>query len=559
MGTAAVGRIAAAQNNPVGAGYANAARNGSAYSAPVSNEDPYKSTKDDERRSEAMKKAWDAYDGVFHGGDTQWPLRWKVGKEPNPNSVPNLCGPIVDTDTAWLMGQSVSIKAKVIADSERTLPEEAQQYLDAVWGTSSDDRSDDDKMGVLQELATNGAVCGNAFLKINAVVDMETKQLLDPEQYPEIVVLDSRHVRVRTDPHNVKLVICYIIEYPMSDPARPQDPQGMYRQVIGLVDPDGKETTDGSYASDDDATWKITEYFRAYNSKTFGPYVDETGKLHESEVWPFPWAPIDGCAHFVNPNRYYGRPHLTPDVIHLNEMIALVASNINKIIISHAHPVLFTVSPGSNLKAIEYEPGTILQVSSKIEAVQAHGDIANMLAVLKDLRADLDQVSRVPGQLFGRQDSIPRTAVSGVALRLGNGPVISDNTKERRTYGALVRRISQRLLCLVNADWKDAAVELSWQDPLPADDLQQAQVLQTLLAAGVISKREAATNLGVDWDKMQDEMTEEGQAKVNGMAQGTVVPMPPSAPQPGQPARQRPGQSPIAQPGSVLPPAGGAR
>jgi hypothetical protein len=106
----------------------------------------------------------------------------------------------------------------------------------------------------------------------------------------------------------------------------------------------------------------------------------------------------------------------------------------------------------------------------------------------------------------------------------------------------------------MNPAWADAQVELSWQDPLPADDLQQAQVLQTLLAAGVMSKREAASNLGYDWDKMQEEITEEGQATVKGMAQGTVVPQyPPSAPQPGAPARQRPGQSPTQQPGAMLP------
>ncbi len=206
-----------------------------------------------------------------------------------------------------------------------------------------------------------------------------------------------------------------------------------------------------------------------------------------------------------------------------------------------------------------------MQVSSKIEAVQAHGDIANMLTVEHTRRADLDQTSHVPGQAFGRQDTIPRTAVSGVAIRLGYGSMESDNTKERRTYGALVRRTSQRLLCLVNAEWADAAIELGWQDPLPADDLQQAQVVQTLIAAGVMSKRTGADKSDLDWDVEQENMTEEGAAKVAGMAQGTVVPqppgqqqMPPSAPQPGQPAQQRPGQSPMAQPGAALPP-GGAR
>jgi hypothetical protein len=193
----------------------------SAYSAPVGNEDPYKPSKEDERRANDMHRAWDAYDGIFQGGSPQWPLTWETGKEPNPNVRPNFCAPIADTDVAWLMGQSVAIKAKKITgneDGEAELPEEAQTYLDAVWGTSTDDSSDDDKMALMQELATNGAITGNAFLKINCAIDIDKKALLDPDDYPELVVLDSRHVRVRTDPHNVKLVTCYIIEYPMPDP-----------------------------------------------------------------------------------------------------------------------------------------------------------------------------------------------------------------------------------------------------------------------------------------------------------------------------------------------------
>jgi hypothetical protein len=542
--TAANGRIARTQP--------------SAYSAP-GNDDPYAPTREDERRAEHMKRAWDAYDGVFQGGSPQWPLLWQAGREANPNVVPNLCGPIADADVAWLMGQKVTIEAKKIAGTDRKLPTEAQTYLDAVWGVSSEDSSDDDKMALLQELATNGAICGTAFLKINATVDLNTGTLLDPEDYPELVVLDSRHVRVRTDPHNVKLVVCYIIEYPMPDPQRPQDPAGMFRQVIELVDPDGKVTMDGGCVGDDDATWQITDYFRAHNSNTFVQTSDQP------DVWPFGWAPIDGCPHLLRACRYYGRPRITPDVIHLNEVIALISSNINKVIISHAHPVLYTVTPGSNLQSLRYEPGTIMQVSADIKAVQAHGDIANMLAVEHTRRGDLDQVSHVPGQLFGRQDSIPRAQISGVAIRLGNGPMLSDITKEQRTYGALIRRVSQRLLSLQNPDWAHAAIMLGWQDPLPADDLQQAQVIQTLIAAGVMSKRSGATNVGLDWDDEQENMAEEGQQSVAGLAHGSVVPqppqlpgqqmpgMPPSTPQPGQPPRQRPGQSPMQQPGNTPP------
>src|SRR5512146_1455758 len=118
--------------------------------------DPYAKSGADKRREEAQQRAWDAYVGRFHGGDPQWPLLWKAGKEPNPNVIINRCGPAVDTDVAWLMGEPLTI---TLGDGA---PQAAQDYVDAVWGVSSDDSSDDDKMSLLQELVTNGAICGTA-------------------------------------------------------------------------------------------------------------------------------------------------------------------------------------------------------------------------------------------------------------------------------------------------------------------------------------------------------------------------------------------------------------
>src|SRR5215469_12908112 len=193
--------------------------------------DPYMKTEADRRRAVIYKTASDAYDGCFHGGDPQWPLLWKTGKEPNPNIIINRCGPAVDTDVAWLMGKPVNITLS-------KAPAAAQDYIDACWGVSSDESSDDDKMSLLQELATNGAIHGTAYLKIVWDEAEET-------EYPELAVLDSMMVRVQTAPHNAKVAVCYIIEYAVPDPDSLDGTMGMFRQVIELQDKDGLQKLTG--------------------------------------------------------------------------------------------------------------------------------------------------------------------------------------------------------------------------------------------------------------------------------------------------------------------------
>lgn len=478
--------------------------------------DPYAPSADDRARAQRLHAAWDAYHGRFHGGDPQWPLLWKSGKEPSPNVIINRCGPAADTDVSWLFGESVSITLK-------KCPRAAQQYVDQVWGVSSDESSDDDKMALLQELATNGAVTGHAYLKIN----WDAARM----DYPRLVVLDSSQVRVVCDPHDIKTAVCYIVEYQVPDTTSRSGGHGnglaTYRQVLELCDADGEPTMDGSCMGDKGATWRICDYLKAANSAVFQPQG-------EPVVWPYPWAPIDGCPHMVQANHFYGRPRLTPDVIHINEAICTVASNINKIGMRHGHPILYTIKKGSTQRSLRHEPGTIMEVSDDVKAVEAHGDLQHLMDFEEDLRADFDEETHVPAQAFGRQQDIPRTPVSGVAIRLGYGPLMADVTKERRTYGALIRRVTQHLLQLKNEAWADALVTLGWQDPLPADDLQQAQVVQSYVQMGVMSKSTAAEKGGLDWDVEQEQMRAEAMAALDNMLRGQALPPPPPAQPQGQ-------------------------
>lgn len=486
--------------------------------------DPYAKSAADKRRDEATARAWDAYMGRFHGGDPQWPLLWKAGKEPNPNVIINRCGPAVDTDVAWLMGEPITI---TLADGA---PQAAQDYVDEVWGVSSDDSSDDDKMSLLQELATNGAICGTAYVKIVWDEEGEGESDDSGQAYPELVVLDSTMVRVRTAPHNAKVPICYIIEYAVPDEKSYDGTPGTFRQVIELQDADGVQKLTGK--SDPDDTWTITDYYRAPKAQTFV----QQGAVR---IWPYAWSPVDGCPHIAQPNSFYGRPRITPDVIHVNEAICTVASNVNKIGMRHGHPILYTIKSGSNQRALRHEPGTIMEVSSDVKAVEAYGDLQHLMAFEEDLRADFDEETHTPSQAFGRIKDIPRLPQSGIAIRLGYGPLIADITKERRTYGALIRRVTKHLLELKNTAWGEYAVTLGWQDPLPADDLQQAQVVQAASTLGVMSKQTAAEKFGLDWEVEHGRMQDEDAADMRAMTAGQQIPQLPAAGDVSQPQSQQ--------------------
>ena len=469
--------------------------------------DLYAATEADKRRAQAYKRAADAYDGMFHGGDPQWPLLWKTGKEPNPNIIINRCGPAVDTDVSWLMGDDVSITLGEKADKA------AQEYVDAVWGVSTDDSSDDDKMSLLQELATNGAIYGTAYLKI--VWDEDDED----QEYPELCVLDSSMVRVQTEPHNAKVVRCYIIEYAVPDPTSKDGTPGMFRQVIEVQDADNDHDTEGD--NDADAYWTITDYFRTARQGVFL----QVGK---PRIWPYTWAPIEACAHIQKPNSFYGRPRITPDVIHVNEAICTIASDINKIGIRHGHPILYTIKTGSNQRALRHEPGTIMEVSSDVKAVEAHGDLQHLMEFEEDLRADFDEETHVPAQAFGRQQDVAKLPQSGIAIKLGYLTLIADIKKERRTYGAMIRRVTKHLLEMKDKSWADYPVTLGWQEPLPTDDAAISQLVSTAKQAGM-SDHFLCNLLDVDYEQEMEYRREEQKEAMRAamQGQGAMPGMPP--------------------------------
>jgi len=485
-----------------------------------------------QRRSE-IDRAWRAYRGEFP----------EIFKTPNgqvsDNIQPNRCAAIVDKGVSWLFGKELKIHATI--DSDKTSADGIDEGDDSedigsakaktgvvdkfayplkkIWG------SNDDMLTTLTMAAMNGGISGHVFLKI--IWDSEKMQ------YPRLSVLDSHNVYVLSDPDDINRAVCYVIEYStkLGLMSNGQQKTVTKRQVIALVDADGNARY-GVGGEDDDDYWTITNWLR-YDLTSPGAAQSELSSqqqawqpIGEPVDWPYPFPPIVDAMNLPNPNEFWGLPDLPPALMDLNQRLQFIESNIAKIIKSNAHPWIFAT--GCDPTAIRNEPGVVQGLpanDSKVFAVSASGDLASSMAFANDLRADMDEQSRVPAVALGRQESLPRGNMSGIALTLLFQPLIEKTELKRRLYGQLVRRASAYCLALMGlvSDWETLEVDLEWSSLLPNDDLAMAQTAQTLLSVGY-SQTTMIERTGGDPDQEVERKADEQQAQMTAFAHGTGTP-----------------------------------
>lgn len=518
----------------------------------------------DTQRKTAMTDAWQAYLGQFPN-----PLKQEPG-ETDLNVTVNRVAPIVDTGVAWLVGATLGIevdpaqpllapdaddiddgtivegslgdpdaqedaieRAQHIPDAdalnigdnsdtdasigaigaldaalktpeaaENPKVKAAQDYLDGCWG------DEDDRMTLLAKLATNGGVCGHFFAKILPPDEQAGRQ------YPRLVVLDPQNVTMQTDPEDCDTVIAYHICYDSESPVDGSLIQK--RQVITRKD-------NGPGAADD--TWMIANYARGAEG---GDWV----QLGPAREWKHPWPPIGDGPNMPLPNQRWGQPDVTPNLIALNKSVNFVASNINAVGYSHGHPWVW--ASGTNAERIDATPGRIISLphpDGKLDAVVAHGDIAGLMQFEADLRADMDEQSKVPAVATGRISELPRGQQSGVMIRLLHAPLTFRTMFKQRTYGRFIREMNARMLALGGfgdgTDLGGVKTLLHWQDPLPVDDLQQAQAAFQWSQIGVSDDTLMAKG-GFDPEVERRKNAEANARQLAGFNHGTD--MPPSPP-----------------------------
>lgn len=446
----------------------------------------------DADRKRQMREAWKAY-----RGELQDPLKVKAN-QPNDNVKTNRCAPIVDKGVSFLFGQTLKIEC---GNPEEKSDYQAamQTFVDGMWG------DDDDKMTLLSKLGTNGGVCGQCFLKI-----------IPPQgamKYPRMVALDPQLVRIVTPPDDCDLILAFIIEYPLND-------EWQKRQIIARVDPDGLAGIAGDYDLDD--TWTITTYMRRGQAGSWS-------KVGEQDVWPWPFPPIFTNQNMTNPNEPWGLPDLTNDIIELNQVLNFIESNTSRILKYHAHPKTW----GKGFRASQMTVGVddvfiIEAMDGTLQNLEMHSDLKSSLTFIQDLRASMDELSRIPGVATGRLVDFQGLArISGIALMILYQPLIEKTTQKQRLYGRLIREVCRAALVMAGLltleEYEAYPIELHWQDLLPVDDLEAAQTATMLQNLGV-SRQTLLAQLGFDPDDEAEKSQAEAAKKMVDATRGQAIP-----------------------------------
>jgi len=429
----------------------------------------------DRARLERIASAWKAYEGNLEA-----PLK-KMAGEPDDNVMSNRCQPIVDRGVDFLFGKEIEISV------EENAPQEAQDVLDKVWGRK------EARIPLLQKLGMNGAVAGQAFLRIVPGKDGSFR----------LVVVDPSTVFVKTAPQDCETVLLYCIQYSTNEKQNGRPVQVFYREEITRIDPDRDDTQEyedtDAEGYDADVTWQI-QHWTQIGYAGMQPKTTGWTPAGSPIPWPYPFPPLFSCQNLPRPNDFWGCADITPDLIGINNSLNLVQSCINRIEKIYGGPILY--APGTGNASIAIQPGQIIQlplVENKIEAVHIHTDVANALLFAENLRSDIDEQSSVPGVATGRISTMPRGNLSGIAIELLFMPLLKKTEKKRCTYGEMIIDISKALLVLSKMS-DDIDISLAWQNPLPEDDLPAIQA-SVLLKQISISDTTIQRNLGYDPDE----------------------------------------------------------
>jgi hypothetical protein len=396
------------------------------------------------------------------------------------NVIANRCQIVVDRGVDFLFGDELEISC------EEDAPPAAQELLDKVWGIK------ETRMPLLQKLAMNGAMAGQAFLRIKP----------EPNETYRLVVVDPATVFVKTAPQDCETVELFCIQYCTDEKRDGKPARVYYREEIARIDPD-RDGDDGDPFADVDAIWSIQHWSRIGDRGNWTP-------AGAPIVWPYKFPPIFSCQNLPWPNDHWGFPDIVPALIGMNDALNFNLSNIQRDGRILAQPIIY--STGTGQQDLDIRPGKIIGLplsESKIAAVSISADIANLLAFAKDLRAEIGELSGVPDVASGRATELPRGNIAGIAIELMFMPLLKKRGKKMCLYGDLIINVSKALFVLAGLS-EDIDVTLAWQSPLPHDDLPSIQAALLKQQAGV-SKATTLRQLGEDPE--EEEVLNQAEAK----------------------------------------------
>jgi hypothetical protein len=216
--------------------------------------------------------------------------------------------------------------------------------------------------------------------------------------------------------------------------------------------------------------------------------------------WMRPWAPIVDWQNLPNPNAFWGLSDLEPPIVDMIQTANFLLSNSSRITRFHAHPKVWV--KGAKADDLETAPdeALLLPKDAEIGQLVPEADLSQILALYDKVMDVLHQASRVPRVALGNVDALGPTP--GVTLQIMYRPLLALTEDKRRLYGDGLIELNRRIASLGGLG-EEVFTTIPWPDPLPKDDLTEAQTATAKQAAGV-SKDTTLSELGYDPDDERD-------------------------------------------------------
>lgn len=438
-------------------------------------------------RMNQISRAWLAYNGDL-------PKVIKVGAgKVDDNIVVNFCKIVVDKGVSALFGKSIDIDV----DTENIERNDVEKYLDAVFEFNKKDI-------LLQRWATNGAVCGHAFIKI----------VVDPAyEYPRLIVLDPSNVRVYVEEEDFTQPYKYIIQWNGFDRRYSPPKPAVHRQEIEK--------------SENGLTWVIVDKINT-PARAGGDIGWETLL---TTTWNYPFSPIIDNQNLPTANEFWGMADLEADLIDMQQSLNYAVSNVNRMLRIHADPKLWTQGLTTDQqKQINIDSRGIINIpgpNGSLHVLEAKGDLEHAVGFYVKLREAFHEMAHVPEVSTGSVDKIGPLA--GVALKILYAPLSERTEQKQKTYGYPLRELCRRLIILGNQTLaQEQVITIGWPEVVPTDDYQAAQTAEILERLGV-SKYTLIKRLGFNPEsekkRKDDESNDaiEAQQRLVTMMQGASV------------------------------------
>ena len=382
---------------------------------------------------------------AYYEGNHRRPLKVRTG-QPDDNVILNVCRKAIEQAVALLFGTLPEFEIGGQGDD----PED--EALAALWAAN-------DEPIFLHNLALQGALTGHCFVKLAPV-----------ERGVRFVLLNPRMVTVYWRPDDMAQVTAYSIAFEQGDTSLRQD-------IVNLG-----------------GSWLVRDLVRERGREW--QVVDEV-------IWGFPWAPIVEWQNLPDPEEYYGDPDLVrPE---LNDALNFLASNTMRILKFHAHPKTI----GTGMRATDLQPTdvdgfwSVPNVEAQIRNLEMQSDLGSSLAFLQ----------LIQGWFFSEHRAVDMTTfahdlgnITNFGLRTLYKDPLDKLTTKRSLYGKGLADISERGLALIGYS---ARPVVTWADPLPFNDQEEIQGIQTEMGLGILSKETAAGLRGRNWEQEQERIAEE--------------------------------------------------